>query len=93
MISPVKCHGNLLCAKTLTEHENALQEALWEAELHEAHLKGELHGQQVALVLQNFYCEQMRNEMHGIEEKKKKKKGGTAVKIKEVNQKGRLLTS
>ena len=82
MISPIKCHGNPLNAKTLQE-----------VELHEAHLKGQLCGQQAALVLQNFYCEQMRNEMHGIEEKKKKKKGGTGVKIKEVNQKGRLLTS
>jgi hypothetical protein len=44
-------------------------------------------------VLQNIYCERMRNEMQSLEERGKKKKSGTAIKIKEVNAKGRLLTS
>ena len=53
-------------------------------------MKGEIQGQQAALVLQNHYCEQLRNEIHGVEEKRKK--GNTALKIKNINQKGRLLT-
>ena len=43
-------------------------------------------------MLQNQYCERLRNEIHGLEEKRKKK-GNTATRIKNINKKGRLLTN
>jgi hypothetical protein len=91
MISPIKRHGDLLQVEPLTEHEKLLQQALRDSEIREAELKGEIRGQQAALVLQNQYCERLRNEIHGVEEKRKKK-GNTAMKIKQINQRGRLLT-
>ena len=70
-----------------------MREALQDAEIREAELKGQIQGQQAALVLQNHYCDQLRNEIHGQEEKRKKKPGNVVMKIKDVNKKGRLLTS
>lgn len=92
MVSPIKRHGDLLQVQPLTEREKLLQQALQDCEIREAELKGEIRGQQAALVLQNHYCERLRNEIHGVEEKRKKKDGNTAIKIKDINQKGRLLT-
>jgi hypothetical protein len=92
MFSPVKRHGDLLAVEPQTEHEILLQEALRDAEIREAELKGQLRGQQAALVLQNHYCGRLRNEIHGQEDKRKKK-GNTALKVKDINKKGRLLTS
>lgn len=91
MISPVKRHGDLLTVEVQTEHERLLQAALRDAEIREAELKGQLRGQQAALVLQNHYCGRLRNEIQGQEEKRKKKTGA-AMKIKDINKKGRLLT-
>lgn len=92
MISPVKRHGDLLTVEVQTEHEKLLQEALRNAEIREAELKGQLRGQQAALVLQNHYCGRLRNEIQGQEEKRKKKTTYAAMKIKDINKKGRLLT-
>ena len=73
MISPVKQHGDLIRFAPQTEHEKLLQEALRDAEVQEAELKGQLPGQQAALVLQNVFCDRLRNEIHGQEDKLKKK--------------------
>ena len=92
MISPVKQHGDLLQVQPQSEQERLLQAALYDAEVREAELKGEICGQQAALVLQNVYCDKLRKEMYGQEEKRRKKDGNTALKIKDINKKGRLLT-
>jgi hypothetical protein len=92
MISPVKRHGDLLQVQPQSEHERLLQAALHDAEVREAELKGEIRGQQAALVLQNVYCDKLRKEIYGQEEKRKKNPGNTALKIKDINKKGRLLT-
>ena len=91
-ISPVKRHGDLLQVQPQSENEKLLQAALHDAEVREAELKGEIRGQQAALVLQNVYCDKLRKEIYGQEEKRKKKPGNAALKIKDINKKGRLLT-
>jgi hypothetical protein len=93
MVSPVKRHGDLLVVEPQTDQEKLLREALQDAEIREAELKGQIRGQQAALVLQNHYCDRLRNEIHGQEDKRKKKTGNVVMKIKDVNKKGRLLTS
>ena len=74
MVSPVKRHGDLIRVAPQTQREELLQEALRDAEIREAELKGQLRGQQAALVLQNVFCERLRNEIHEKEEKRNKKK-------------------
>lgn len=91
MISPVKRYENLLQMEPQNSRERLYQEALRDAEIRQAELKGQIRGQQAALVLQNTYADRLRKEMHG-QEKKKEKKDNTALKIKEVNKKARLLT-
>lgn len=73
MISPVKRHSDLIWFAPQTKHEKLLQEALHDAEVHKAELKGQLHGQQAALVLQNVFCDHLQNENHRQEDKLKKK--------------------
>jgi hypothetical protein len=92
MISPIKNHANLLQIEPENDREQLYQQALWEAEIQEAELKGQIRGQQAALVLQTAYANRLKKEIHGQEEKKKSKKSTTASKIREVNRKGRLLT-
>lgn len=92
MISPVKRHDNLLQNEPESSRERQYQQALREAEIREAELKGQIRGQQAALVLQNAYADRLRKEIHGKEEKGKKKQGNTALKIKDANKKARLLT-
>ena len=92
MISPIKHHANLLQIEPENDREQLYQQALQEAEIREAELKGQIRRQQAALVLQNAYANRLKKEIHGQEEKKKSKKSTTASKIKEVNRKGRLLT-
>jgi hypothetical protein len=92
MISPVKWHGDLLQVQPQSEQERLLHTALYDAEVREAELMDEICGQQAALVLQNVYCDKLRKEMYGQEEKRKRKAGNTALKIKDINKKGRLLT-
>jgi hypothetical protein len=92
MISPVKRYNDLLQMEPQNERELLYRDALRDAEIRQAELKGQIRGQQAALVLQNTYADRLRKEMHGQEEKKKTKKGNTALKIKEVNKKARLLT-
>ena len=73
MISPVKRHSDLIWFAPQTKHEKLLQEALHDAEVHKAELKGQLHGQQAALVLQNVFCDHLQNENHRQDDKLKKK--------------------
>ena len=75
MFSPVKHHGDLLTVESETEHERLLQEALRDAYICEAELKGQLQGQQAALVLQNHYCGRLRNEIRDKRRKKKEENG------------------
>ena len=92
MISLVKRHGDLIQFVPQAEHKKLLQEALHDAEVREAELKGQLRGKQAALVLQNVFCDQLRNEIHRQENKLKKKDRNVAVKVKEANKRCRLLT-
>ena len=92
MISPLKWYNDLLQMEPQNDWEQLYQEALRDAEIWQAELKGQIRGQQAALVLQNTYADQLRKEMHGQEEKKKAKKGNIVLKIKEVNKKAWLLT-
>jgi len=53
-MSPVKCHGDLLSFEPHNEHEQLLQAALHDAKIQEAYHKGQLKGQQAAIILQNM---------------------------------------
>ena len=75
LMSPVKNHGDLLSMEPQTEREQLLQVALREMEIREAYRKGQLHGQQAAIILQNVYCEKVRRQLATKEEKKKKTGG------------------
>jgi hypothetical protein len=91
-ISPVKWHGDLLQVQPQSDNEQLLQAVLHDAEVREAELKGEICGQQAALILQNVYCDKLRKEIYGQEEKRKKQPGNTALKIKDIRKAGSSLT-
>ena len=89
LISTVKHHGDLLSMEPQTEHKQLLQVALHEMEIHEAYQKGQLHGQQAAIILQIVYCEKVCCQL-ATKEEKKKKTGGRKKLV--GDGKPRLLT-
>jgi hypothetical protein len=89
LMSLVKHHGDLLSIEPQTEHEQLLQVALREMEIREAYQKGQLHGQQAAIILQNVYCEKVHRQL-ATKEEKKKKTGGRKKLV--GDGKPRLLT-
>lgn len=80
-ISPIKArHPDLVNVPPATEREEHLQQALREAEIREANLKGRIQGLQAAVVLQDVYVGRVKNQLAAKEKKKKKKgKGGKLV--------------
>jgi hypothetical protein len=89
LMSPVKHHGDLLLIEPQTECKQLLQVALHEMEIHKAYQKGQLHGQQAAIILQNVYCEKVHRQL-ATKEEKKKKTGGRKKLV--GDGKPRLLT-
>jgi len=81
---PVKCHGDLLLMEPQTECEQLLQVALHEMEIHEAYQKGQLHGQQAAIILQNVYYEKVHCQLATKEEKQKKTGGRKKLVLSRV---------
>ena len=75
LMSPVKSHGDLLSMAPQTECKQLLQVTLHKMEIREAYRKGQLHGQQATIILQNVYCEKVRRQLATKEEKKNKTSG------------------
>jgi hypothetical protein len=92
-LSPIKHYSHLLDQEPQTEREKMMQKIIAEQQLHEAFLKGQLRGQQASLVLQNVYVRKARSQLAYSEGRITKKRSTTAIKVKEANKIGRLLTS
>lgn len=77
LISPRKPHHtDLLLTKATTDMEQRLQQALHDANSRDMYQKGIIVGLQSAAVLQGKYCETVRSQLAGDEEKKKATKKG-----------------
>ncbi|EIM82183.1 uncharacterized protein STEHIDRAFT_35853, partial [Stereum hirsutum FP-91666 SS1] len=60
---------DLLTLEPESEREHLMKLALEEADIREAYLKKQLHGQQAASILQQIYCERVRRQLATKEEK------------------------